>query len=220
MMKFMVLILVVANAILSSQSVHGAECNFVGYYACATSGTGAMPAGTTMANNYADGNDHCAYSECKVYTGLDGKYYAVASCSDVSTGRNGVYSCNGNPTPVTVTAGGCSMTYISCQCATCMRCASTSWTAYGTGYETMTEAQCDCNGTCTQTTKYRCAANYYGSTANGASGCNPCTKGPNGEATYSPAGSTTQTSCYIAKDTQFSDSTGSAVWTAQCNYSN
>ena len=105
------------------------------------------------------------------------------------------------------------------ECASCTNCTSSNWEAYGTGYQRMINRDCNCDGTCQSTTKYRCAAGYYGTSTNGTSGCTRC---PSSGGVYgtSIAGATAITSCYIPKDTTLTDSYGNYVFTSNCYYKN
>ncbi|MDE6250295.1 MAG: hypothetical protein K2M34_01510 [Alphaproteobacteria bacterium] len=101
-----------------------------------------------------------------------------------------------------------------CKCSNCNE--TSSWTAYGTGYQKYTGQACDCSsGTaqCKTTTKYRCAAGYYGSSTNGTSGCTQCpTPGT------SPNGATSVSQCYIPGNTSYSDTTGTFAYKCNCAY--
>ncbi len=107
-------------------------------------------------------------------------------------------------------------------------CGKSTWSAHSTGYQKGTYYVCNLDvymGMCdiTTTTKYRCAAGYYGSSTNGTSGCTRC---PSSGGVYgtSAAGSTSITSCYIPSGTtrSFSDTKGSGTEkiTSNCYYSN
>ena len=109
-----------------------------------------------------------------------------------------------------------------------INCGETRWSAHSTGYQKGTYTRCSLDtstGMCdvTETTKYRCAAGYYGSSSNGTSGCTRC---PSSGGVYgtSVAGSTTITSCYLPSGTtlSFSDTKGSGTETitSNCYYSN
>ena len=110
---------------------------------------------------------------------------------------------------------GCfTMTYQGCAegCAKCDDCVSdTSWSAAGAGYEKKVTRTCDC-GYCDETASYRCAANYYGSSSNGTSGCTACPS-YNGIAGTSSAGSTSASACCISSGAtySFSDTAGSGT---------
>lgn len=96
-------------------------------------------------------------------------------------------------------------------------CASTTWTAAATGYETRIYRACDSSFIeCISTTQYRCAVGYYGSSSNGTSGCAKC---PSSGATDS-AGTAAITSCYLPAGTTASDTSGAYTFTNNCYYSN
>ena len=98
----------------------------------------------------------------------------------------------------------------------CADCASgcsgeTGWVAAATGYQKNTKKSCEC-GTCVETTAYRCAAGYYGSSSNGTSGCTKCPVPGT-----SVAGTTTKNGCYVSSGT---DAGGAYSYTSMCYYSN
>ncbi len=104
-------------------------------------------------------------------------------------------------------------------CTGCTNCTSdVNWAAGNTGYQFKVSRSCDCN-TCIESTAYRCASGYYGTSTNGTSGCSQCPSsgGING---MSDAGSTEITSCYLPSGTTGSDSTGSWTYTDNCYYIN
>ena len=151
------------------------------------------------------------------------------------SGKGGSYSCNCidaqfNKT-ITFTCGcysdsdcGSDPSYgcINNRCQKCKSCSGAStgtWTAHSTGYEKRTVTECNCSGTPTTRTEYRCAAGYYGTTSNGTSGCTRC---PASGGIYgtSAAGSTAITACYLPSGTAFSDAAGSGTYTGDCYYKN
>ncbi len=89
-------------------------------------------------------------------------------------------------------------------------CTSGAWTAHGTGYETRNYRHCSDSSTCSSSTQYQCAAGYWGSSVNGTSGCSKCAVPGT-----SPAGTTTQTGCYV---TSGSDTSGQYNYTDKCYY--
>ncbi|MDE6250262.1 MAG: hypothetical protein K2M34_01340 [Alphaproteobacteria bacterium] len=106
-------------------------------------------------------------------------------------------------------------------------CASTAWTAKGTGYQTRIARSCSAtgaSGNCTSKTEYRCAAGYYGSSSNGTSGCTQC---PTWTGVYtdsakttvargtSNAGATAINGCYVAAGTYY-DASGTFKTTGNC----
>ncbi len=119
-------------------------------------------------------------------------------------------SCDRNGCCISGQVGNCSQS----------NCASTAWTAGGTGYETRIYRTCDISFVeCISTTQYRCASGYYGTSSNGTSGCTRC---PSSGGVYgtSAAGATAITSCYIPSGTSASDASGSYILTGDCYYNN
>lgn len=101
-----------------------------------------------------------------------------------------------------------------CSCPACTNCTSDAWVAFGTGYEKQIFRTCEC-GECKVSTKYRCAAGYYGTSINGASGCSKCPD--NGT---SNAGATLKTGCYLPSGTNINDTVGQYTLTENCSYKN
>lgn len=100
----------------------------------------------------------------------------------------------------------------------CPDCNTTAWSAHSSGYEKRAVATCDTTFcTCTKKTEYRCAAGYYGTSTNGASGCTRCPSFGGGYGS-SAAGSTVITNCYISSGSSFAESTGSGTYTSNCYY--
>ncbi len=107
-------------------------------------------------------------------------------------------------------------------CSTCINDINAQYSATGTaGYERKPTKSCSCFDGCQTSYIYRCAAGYYGSSTDGTSGCNRCPKLLN-SSIYgaSAAGSEDVTNCYMPAGTVFSNSTGSGVFTEDCQYSN
>lgn len=136
----------------------------------------------------------------------------------------GFYSCDACVSGATLqvrdeTINSCGVHYNYCACNT--TCVSTDWAALRTGYESRKQ----CNA-CQQSTQYRCAAGYYGSSSNGTSGCTQC---PTWTGVYttsakttlargtSSAGATTITGCYIVAGTYY-DTSGTLKTTGNCTY--
>ncbi len=138
--------------------------------------------------------------------------YAVYHCTGCKSG----FTLDGNQGAINLSVAGCLNTVYEGACV-CKNCTTGSWGAAGTGYEKRTY----CNSsTCTQTTQYRCAAGYYGTSTNGTSGCTSCKTATSNNSATSTAGSTVITSCYIPSGTSFSDDKGSGTYNANCYYSN
>ncbi|MDR1337780.1 MAG: hypothetical protein LBJ73_01985 [Rickettsiales bacterium] len=103
-------------------------------------------------------------------------------------------------------------------CNTCNVSPNSSWTAAGAGYEKSTTYrtcadECECDS-CYNTTQYRCAANYYGSSADGTTGCAQCP-----EDGRSNAGSLAITLCYIPLGATGTDNYGSyEIADSDCYY--
>lgn len=125
------------------------------------------------------------------------------TCSGVATRKAIDITYNGDT---------CGTGMYECVAPSCSDCSNGSWTAGNTGYQKKQVASCVC-GVCKKDYEYRCAANYYGSSTNGTSGCRAC---PNGG--KSQAGSTSITSCYLSTGTSGSDVTGSYQYTGNCYY--
>lgn len=65
------------------------------------------------------------------------------------------------------------------------------WVDKSTGYQEYHKFSCNSSDVCVESiTQYRCAANYYGTTSNGTSGCAACPAGK-----VCPAGSTSVSAC-------------------------
>lgn len=179
-------------------------------------GTTSCPSGE-MCMEYVLDDPNCLVSQVKYYN-----IYGIASCTTCKTG----YTRTENTTKVV----GCTntITFYTCElpCTGCTNCTSdTTWsTADNIGYEKKVTRTCDCN-TCNESTEYRCAAGYYGSSLNGTSGCTKCpTEGNLAYGTMalgnSAAGSTAKTSCYIQANTPIADSVGTYTFTSNCFYTN
>lgn len=130
--------------------------------------------------------------------------FACGCYSDSDCGSTSEYGCINN------------------RCAKCKSCSGAStgtWTPHSTGYQKRTVTTCNCNGTLTTHTEYRCDTGYYGTTSNGTSGCTRC---PSSGDIYgsSVASSISITKCYLPSGTGFSNSTGSGTYTDNCYYTN
>ncbi len=113
-------------------------------------------------------------------------------------------------------------TYNDCEmyfCDNSTNCVSdSSWSNGNTGYQKKTSRSCISNR-CQETTSYRCADGYYGSSSNGSSGCSRC---PYADGYYgsSSAGSTSQTSCYMPSGRSGSDTTGQFTYAGNSYWCN
>jgi hypothetical protein len=135
-------------------------------------------------------------------------FYSCQTCA------NGYNIKSGN----TQNTGSCTFIYQDCEinCNGCENCISdTNWVAHATGYEKKVDRNCDCNTCNTTGTSYRCAADYYGTSTNGSTGCTACP-----ESKSSAAGATAITSCYIPAGTTDEDTIGNYTYTSDCYYSN
>lgn len=174
-------------------------------------GTNSCPSGETCME-YVLEDSNCLVSQVKYYA-----TYGIASCTTCKTGYT--------KTEQTVGVPGCTnkITYYNCKlpCTGCTNCTSdTAWSATDSfGYEKKVTRTCDCN-TCNESTKYRCAAGYYGSSLNGTSGCSQCPLHARTMFGHSAAGSTTIKSCYIPAEASVSDSVGTYTFTSNCYYTN
>ena len=100
----------------------------------------------------------------------------------------------------------CAKSCYSCVCAP-MTCGTGSWVHHATGYQrqdntTFNSTECRCDPV---STAYRCAANYYGSSTNGSTGCTPCPFSGT-----SPAGTTTVGGCTCTAGNNCTGSGGGA----------
>lgn len=83
----------------------------------------------------------------------------------------------------------------------------------GTGSQKFTTRTCNCDGTCTESTSYRCTAGYYGNPNASAPHCTPCpAPGTSGTGAYSIS------HCYIPSGTTGSDASGTFTYTSNCYY--
>lgn len=157
----------------------------------------------------------------KCYKSTDNKYYRFTQCASCNlpyTQRNTAYpeQC------------GALAQFELCVCYCGTNCVSNlDWTNHNTGYQRIINRACDCSGstaTCKETTRYRCAPGYYGSSTNGTSGCTRC---PTWSGVYTDSGRTTLargtsnagesaiTDCYIATGTYY-DASGTFTLTSKC----
>lgn len=112
------------------------------------------------------------------------------------------------------------------QCDSCGAGITPLWFSPETGYQSQIEYSCglttECE--CTQSTKYRCDAGYYGTASySQLTGYRGCTRCPSSGGVYgtSTAGNGTEiTSCYIPTTSTLTDDTGSYQYTSNCYYSN
>lgn len=109
-----------------------------------------------------------------------------------------------------------------CPTGTCQS-SSSNWTNGNKGYQQRTV--CNAYTGCVNRTEYRCAANYYGQSTDGATGCTPCPSSEMGLGTgepqgYSSAGSISITRCFIPQDYEICDSSGCFDTTNDCYYQN
>ncbi len=118
----------------------------------------------------------------------------------------------------------CTVQYRLCDvsnCVSCSNCTSdASWSTVRKGYEKKVIRTCNCDGTCSVSTQYRCAPGYYGNSINGTSGCTACPSEPSSIYGTSTAGSTSITSCYIPTGTFTTDSKGTFAYRSNCYYTN
>lgn len=165
----------------------------------------------------------CSFSACEYGSGGN----VLLDCADTRSmgciDGEEIFTCDSCysgsvRTSVTGYGASCSYTYYVCEetCTGCTNCTDdVSWSSFGTGYQKYTERYCDCN-TCNETTSYRCANGYYGTTLNGSTGCSACV--PFGTST---AGSNSLiTSCYLPTTYAGADPTGTFSYSQNCYYSN
>lgn len=168
---------------------------------------------------------------------VSGEMLMLASCVscnpgyELVQGSGGVTACDIGPGGEGDggSVGHYNYTYCTKNCSA-SNCAPSAWTAKGTGYETRTNRACSTtgtSGTCNESTQYRCAAGYSGSSTNGTSGCALC---PEATSIYtnsarttnargtSAAGTTAQTGCYLAAGTYYDASGTFSVTGTNCTY--
>ncbi len=187
-------------------------------------------------NNTGPNSRNCAdYTAMCVY--LSGRETAVASCQSCNPGyelvksTDGITACSDTGDPKEDGGGVGSYYYTRCtKNCQASNCASTSWTALRTGYETRTYRSCSAtgtSGTCNASTQYQCAAGYYAKSGSGSSlVCDPC---PTWTGVYttsskttlvrgtSNAGATAITGCYVKPGTYY-DATGTFKTSGNCEY--
>ena len=187
-----------------------------GMLCCAMALTPSASVACCPAGGYSTGEfSSCGNSCCE---GLDA-IPNQPSLGMILCSPSGPLPCSGATpcgTPGACRACNCAQDGGANQCGTypsCTACCTAgwgAWAAYGTGYQRRQYTNASCAVT---NTEYQCAANYYGSSTNGTSGCAAC---PGGGA--SAAGSTSATQCYITAGG--SDGTGSYNWQGGiCYYS-
>lgn len=107
---------------------------------------------------------------------------------------------------------------ICSECEECGTCpALTDWTSTGTGYIKRSSQRCNCGRCMVLSTSYACAAGYYGTSTDGATGCTRCPAYPGGYGT-SNIQSDVRTKCYIPVNATGSDNSGTYKYTDKCNY--
>ncbi|MDE6570806.1 MAG: hypothetical protein K2L95_01120 [Alphaproteobacteria bacterium] len=74
--------------------------------------------------------------------------------------------------------------------------------------------------TCDTQIEYACNTGYYGTTTNGISGCTSCPQSDSGLPGTSAIGAITNTQCYIASGTPFTDASGSGDYSGDSYYCN
>ena len=102
-------------------------------------------------------------------------------------------------------------------CGSCTDCDSTNWSALRTGYQSRISRSCAC-GICVETTQYRCATGYYGSSSNGTSGCSRCPSSGGIYGTSDLGNNKVQTKCYLPIGTSVTDSYGTYTTINKCYY--
>ena len=178
---------------------------------CSQGGTDSCICDAGTCTNGASWNDSLG-------TFTDCKNGSTCTCIDVLLNKTITFTCGCTSSSDCSNGQTCSNGQCV-TCKTCSNCTSGSWEDYGTGYQRILNKSCNCDGTCSSSYSYRCAAGYYGSSSNGTSGCTRC---PASGGVYgsSTAGSTAITACYIPSGTSFSDTGGSGTYTSNCYYTN
>lgn len=102
----------------------------------------------------------------------------------------------------------------------CKSCSGSTgaWGAHNTGYEKRSVTACNCDGTKSTRTEYRCAKGWFGSSTNGTSGCTRCPSSGGVYGTTDAAGSDAITKCYLPVETSMSDSTGTFTCSGKSYY--
>jgi len=107
----------------------------------------------------------------------------------------------------------------SCENGTCTA-NNDKWISAGNGYEANPVHACFGSECKLMGTNYRCAAGYWGSSTNGTSGCDEC---PGLDSYHpgksNPGNNTNITDCYIPKNINITDDTGTYHFTSDCKYS-
>lgn len=189
-------------------------CNiYTGTYTCGDPGNPSNPA---YANSKDVTNSHCSVTTVECWYTVAGNGHTLKSCTGcktpytlVSDGNFGDTSCNSQTS--------FRLTMNTCKCI-CSSCTDTgTWTAKGTGYEQRTGKGCDCSGStavCKNTTHYRCAKGWYGTTTNGTSGCTQCPS----SGTTKDGGADSISDCYLPGDTTYSNTYGKYAYKCDCPY--
>lgn len=118
--------------------------------------------------------------------------------------------------------------YVDGHRCTCTNTCGSTWVTVRAGYERQYTTKysnisgsdkCSCVQD-TATSTYRCAANYYGSTTNGSTGCSACPcmtdTGGTSRCGTSAAGSTSVSGCKMATGYTFNDGTGVYSFMTAC----
>ncbi|MBR1953918.1 MAG: hypothetical protein IKA25_02485 [Alphaproteobacteria bacterium] len=226
MKKFLIPILafvpIGANAVSLDPSVGLQGCVSA---TCPTSSTAIVYEMTHVSGVCSSYTTKCLYNSANGYylkyqscTGGCNADYLVLESQNLSDESAYGAVCNLNFTNTTRNICTCGT-----QCDSCGAGIMPIWSSPKTGYQSLTEFSCGLTTgcECTQSTKYRCAAGYYGTASysqlNGYRGCTRC---PSSGGVYgtSAAGSTEITSCYMPSGKSMTDDVGTYEYTSNCYY--
>ncbi len=146
---------------------------------------------------------------------------SLPRCADETSMAGLQLMCREVPVP------GCNLTFYECAYNYCTGFAdqnicvdSKNWVSSITdGYQEKWQRTCGADDWCNEHAVYQCAPGYYGTSADGVSGCNPCPLSGGTRGT-SPAGTTSIIGCFLPVNTTFSDGTGNGAYTDNCYYKN
>lgn len=227
MKKFLIPILAVipigANAVSLDPSVGLQGCTSV---TCPTSSTAIVYEMTHVSGVCSSYTTNCLYNSANGYylkyqscTGGCNEDYLVLESQNLSDESAYGAVCNLNFTNTTRNICTCGT-----QCDSCGASIMPIWSSPKTGYQSLTEFSCGLTTgcECTQSTKYRCAAGYYGTASysqlNGYRGCTRCPSSGGVYGTIAAGNGTTKTSCYIPTTSTLTDGAGSYQYTSNCYY--
>lgn len=106
--------------------------------------------------------------------------------------------------------------FATCECICEGDCTTIDWHPLAQGYQRKINKQCVCDGInearCEESTIYRCASGYYGTTTDGKTGCTVCPTLIRNDGVENPGtssvGATSITNCYQPQNVEFADNNG------------